>query len=487
MNYRKVNLDLSQIPKKYGKFDWIGAIGCVVPYQIDGTAFNGNISIEGQVKNKLMVSIDNSEPFLVCKESFVVGQLAKRFGSKARIYKYSVGDTVNNLEILEQIVMERKSTVSRNVQFSSKENGYIARCPVHQYTFSILERDLNRGSGCPICGHNRVVAGINDIATENPQLFKWFVDPELATTLSKDTNKMVKLKCPNCSREFMGIPNRYKKGTPSCVCQDGISYPEKLFASILNQLKISYIYQLNNTTFSWCQKYKYDFYFKISGKEYIVELDGGLGHGNKTLLGMDAGDAIRRDQEKNRLAKENHVHLIRIDAFYPDIRKRFSFLWNNIINSELKEILDLDLVDQEVCKIESEKSLVVEIGKLWDDEKLTVSEIMGRTHLGATTVEFYLKKGKELGINNYVPRSRRYTNPSVKKYLKVEDASGKITCVHHGISDFQQHAKALIGRDISSHAIHDSLRKGTFTKSKLKFSYATQSDYEAFIQTIREE
>ncbi len=55
-------------------------------------------------------------------------------------------------------------------------------------------------------------------------------------------------------------------------CGDGISYGEKFVYSMLCELNIDFITQLSHITFSWCEKYKYDFY--IPSINTIVEVHG---------------------------------------------------------------------------------------------------------------------------------------------------------------------------------------------------------------------
>ena len=55
---------------------------------------------------------------------------------------------------------------------------------------------------------------------------------------------------------------------------DGISYAEKFMINVLKQLKLDFKKQLSCSTFKWCKKYRYDFYFRYKNEYYIIETHG---------------------------------------------------------------------------------------------------------------------------------------------------------------------------------------------------------------------
>ena len=488
MSYRKVIIDTSNlIILSNGKIDWKKSIGLNLYYKIEGTNFAGIIKLVDVDGKNLLISIDNKPKIKIGKESLRKGNIAKQLGIKAKIFKFNVGDTINNQKIIEQIIIQHNTVSTNGKKVTSNENGYVVECSIDHYKYEILEKSLIRGRGCSICGKNKVVPGINDIATTNPKLAEWFVDKSLTFKLSKDTNQQVELKCPICGRLFVGIPNHFKKGYPSCVCQkSSLSYPEKLFSSILTQLNIDYISQFGKSTFQWCKSYRYDFYFEIDNNKYIVELDGGLGHGKKSY-NYDSSyidDSIKRDREKDALALEHGIKLIRINVDYPDVRYRFQFIYNSIISSKLSNILDFNKIDLQKCEIDAENSLIVIIGKMWDEDHLTQSEIKQKLQIGETTVSSYLKKGKELGLNNYIPHSRKYVPDHIKKIIKVQNSNNEIICVHKGISDFQRNSKSLINKSVDTSTIYHSLKTNR-PSNGLLFSYAIEEEIQNFINKNR--
>ena len=483
MAYRKVSIDFSNLPIfSENKINWSKSIGLSVKYKIEDTNYSGYIKILGIKGRKICLCIDDNNSFWTNRDSFKNGLISKQFGVKAKIYKYKVGDVINNQRILDQIIITHLCEY-KDKSIENHENGYIVECLTDHYIYKKLEKDLTLNKGCPVCGQNKVIAGINDIATTNPILAKWFVDKSLTYKLSQETNKMVELCCPDCGKTFWGIPNRYKKGYPTCQCQkSNRSYPERLFSSILDQLGVEYIAQAGKKLFEWCKLYRYDFYFKIKGAEYFVELDGGLGHGKTRYYNPQViENSIKRDTEKNLLAQKHGIEMIRIDVDYPCIDHRFEFIYNNIVDSELANLLDFSLVDIERCKTDAESSLLIEVSKLWDDEKLTQTEICKKLNISPTTVSQYLKKGRELGLNNYKEHSRKYVPHHVMKIIKVQNHDGDVICIHEGIQDFFDNVESLVGQKIGSDTIYNSLKTNLPTKSGFLFSYATQDELQDYL------
>jgi hypothetical protein len=92
-------------------------------------------------------------------------------------------------------------------------------------------------------------------------------------------------------------------------CSDGISYPEKFFASLLNQIGIEYEKQKvfewsKEVTSDWkslCGFKKYDFY--ISSFDCIIEVHG-IQHHEESFKRIKGARSLIEEQENDRLKKE---------------------------------------------------------------------------------------------------------------------------------------------------------------------------------------
>ena len=116
------------------------------------------------------------------------------------------------------------------------------------------------------------------------------VNPDDGYIYGQFSNIKVSFKCPICGRvngeKYISSVSKY--GLSCKFCSDGISYPNRLMASLLSELKIDYD---SECYFDWCKfpdyndlsKYTYGKYdFVIETQKIIIEMDGGLGHGNPT-------------------------------------------------------------------------------------------------------------------------------------------------------------------------------------------------------------
>lgn len=85
------------------------------------------------------------------------------------VFYFNENDIINGLLILEKIRIKLNS--------NSLQRGYKVQCLKDNYIYEVLENNLKKkGRGCPVCKNQRVVKGINDIATTHPQYIKYFVN-----------------------------------------------------------------------------------------------------------------------------------------------------------------------------------------------------------------------------------------------------------------------------------------------------------------------
>ena len=204
MAYRKINIDFSTLPVySTGKINWSKCIGEIVSYNIDGTVYSGDIKIVDIYDDKIKIKIDNQDPIIVYKSVFRNGKIAKELGKRAKIFKYYIGEKFKDLLILDQILITKEITIPNKGKVTSTENGYLVKCLKDNYEYKILEKYLSKRRGCPICGHAKVIPGINDIATTDPEFAKWIVHNEDKILYTRNTNKKILLKCPVCGRKFM--------------------------------------------------------------------------------------------------------------------------------------------------------------------------------------------------------------------------------------------------------------------------------------------
>jgi len=201
--------------------------------------------------------------------------------------------------------------------------------------------------------------------------------------------------CPCCKKEYKRkIVNVVRNKHVSCpTCNDGFSYPEKFMANVLTQLNISFDYHYSDKT--WTQKYIYDFRFDYNGSKYIIETDGGLGHGHRNMSKISPEELLDIDRIKDQLATDNGYHIIRIDCDYKN--DRYQYIKQSIINA-LNSILDLSNIDWNECNIKSLDSMFLKVINCYKKDSIFLDNISELTGIKIRTITKYLNEAMKFGI-----------------------------------------------------------------------------------------
>lgn len=342
------------------------------------------------------------------------------------------------------------------------------------HTFiSTINRMLKKeGSGCGVCHGLQICIGYNDIATANPNIASLFANQDEAKLYTQWSGQKVDFKCPNCGHIIKKTISMVSRdGGISCpICGDGYSYPNKFIYNCLMQISNQLDFVEREYKPTWCVfEYKnmrksgrYDIYFSVNNNLYICEMDGGLGHGNRTL-GITTEESLYIDAEKDRLAEEHHITLIRIDCDYKT-GDRYEFIKNNIINSKLSDILDLSKINFDKANIEAQSSLMISACNLWN-EGYTSGQIASKINVASSTVTNYLKKGFKYHI--------------CKSYSKTEStyrSHGRMVICLNNKKIFRSIIDGAKFYDITESVISkccrgESVYGGTYNNEKLVWMY----------------
>ena len=189
----------------------------------------------------------------------------------------------------------------------------------------------------------------------------------------------------------------YIKKSISCICNDGISYPEKFIISLLNQLEIEY--QHDNY---WIENKRYDFY--LPNYNIIIECHGEQHYRDKTGLKTTLKEQIENDEYKKQLALNNNINeYIVIDCRYSEL----DWIKDNILKSKLSKIFNLSNINWIQCEEFALSNKVKEICDYWrfhneiNKEDLSIIDISKIFNLGRATIYKYLKQGTKLDWCNY--------------------------------------------------------------------------------------
>lgn len=189
-------------------------------------------------------------------------------------------------------------------------------------------------------------------------MVKYLKDKNDAFKYMKSSSKKILFKCTDCGYEKMlKINNVYNHGFSCPICGDKISKPNKFTRALLLQLPLENL-QFEYSS-EWTNKKRYDAYFEYKNKKYVIEVDGDQHFTNSEWSSVEKQQI--NDKEKNLLAKENNVKIIRIPFLYKyelnDIKHEFeksvligdlisksNINWNLCIQASVNNIL------KEVCE-----------------------------------------------------------------------------------------------------------------------------------------
>lgn len=421
----------------------------------------------------------HNEEFIKTETSLLSGQgciycgIENNRGIKTP-YKYNVGEIINGLEILEQI--EIKSTRNNLALGFTINKGYKVKCVNDGYIYEAPENSLNDGNGCPVCCNRITISGINDIATTHPHVIQYLLNKEDGFKYSRGSSEKVICKCPHCGHiKEETVSHLCSKGLSCSVCGDNVSYPEKFTMCVLKQLNVNFIPQLTKRIFEWVGKYRYDIYFEINNKKYIIEVNGGQHYEETNRKGART---LEEEQENDKLKKELALKN-GIDCYIElDCRKsELEWIKNSILNSQLNELFDLSQIDWSECERFCRGSFLVDCCKMWNEhENYTTKDIGKLLNLPRTTVGTYLKRGAKIGLCDYTGEKGR-----LRASLKTKGSNayqGKRVYYNGIVYGTIREASEVIG--VSEHIVRRWIYKEIEPEDNIEIRLATKEEVEEY-------
>lgn len=463
---KKVFLD--ELPHNWKGVDWQNCVGRKVHFIYDD--IEGDFEIINYIKgknyyNKLETNYNGriARISIATIDGAGLGNIIGKFSSE---YRYNVGDnfkdknrdiTLIKRETRKQVMPKRTDIV----------RGYKYHCNICGWNEGWLpETMITRGIGCSCCSGTTVVEGTNDIPTTAPWMVDFFPDGyDEAKKYTKQSVKKVIFKCPYCNRKSNKermISNLYKTRLIPCVCSDKMSFMEKYMHNLLLQLTedgqiLDYSYQKK---YDWCEFYNrfkdkntYGIYdFVIEEKKLIVETDGGFHRSNNKMSGQSKEEAEFRDLQKDILASKNGYKVIRITDI-GDFR-------DNILQSDLSNIFNLDYIDWHECLKQTCNNLVKEVCMYKNNNpKSTITSISKIFHINPNLISKWIRIGDKLGWCKYTERITREV--VCVETMELYESARK--CVEYMSKN---------GHDITIYNIRNSLRcHGETSCSGLHFIY----------------
>ena len=293
------------------------------------------------------------------------------------------------------------------------------------------------------------------IVNERPELVQFLKNGKDAYRFTIGSNAVVTVVCPKCGYEHdMVVSNLCKRHFYCPICGSVKSFPEKLFLSVLKNLKIKHIYQLNKTHYKWCDKYRYD--FLLLDKNIIIETNGAqhytceMGYKNCRTI----KETQKIDEIKKRLAEENGYSVRYIDCSKDDLK----FLEKNIINV-LSEFYDVSTINWVKCVLDTCDDGIYNICKKWNEEGeiKNTKEIAEELGISRDSVVRYLHRGTEAGLCHYdgvkerirASRKGNAVSKSKRKKVLVYDKNGNFILEYRNAKDLADNSINVLGVEVT--------------------------------------
>lgn len=204
-----------------GKINWKESVGYKIKF-----IYN---SIEGEVE--LITNKDND--FISIKYKNVIFDINKesfkkcKFGNLLKVvtkdFKIEIGQTIKekniDLTIIDREYRECKGKPDKKGRvYTKNEKWYLYHCNKCGYNGWKIESALLCNTGCSCCANQVVVKGVNDIATTNPELVKYFKGGiEEAQKYTKGSGKKVEVICDICGNTRFVVVSTIKE---NLVCEN---------------------------------------------------------------------------------------------------------------------------------------------------------------------------------------------------------------------------------------------------------------------------
>ena len=383
---------------------WKDSIGLKIPFEYDD--IKGEFEIIGYEHPDKIYVLYNNKQTMVYGKYIKQGRIEKIF-EKEIIWKWNEGDIIQDhvgSHDRHLLIKSRKYIEKNNNPNYRQHKYYQYKCLICGYDctmddFWVNEADLKAGKGCGCCAGTKIIVGINDIGTTFPEAVPYIDDINYVHMHTRTSQKITDMTCPYCGyKKRSSVDKLFYQNFGCPKCSDGFSYPEKFFFNILEQCGIDFKYQLNKKDFSWCDKYKYDFY--LPQYECIVEVNGRQHYDS---VWHHYEQQHQTDIIKRELALSHGIKLyIEIDCS----ESNKEYIKKSLLNSNLP--FNIEEVDYDQADSAAQKNRLRDTCDIYKgNPSIDIKALAKMEQISDTTCVNYLKKGTELGLCNYKSRRKK--------------------------------------------------------------------------------
>lgn len=383
--------------------------------------------IEYKRANNITIQFLNDNYIIYNKryEHFLNGSI-KHPNYKSQLFINRVGERNQNIngdwmEIIEcfgsknnTIKFDDDGSIKINVSYRCFKNGLVAHPIRYEESLLYAYRDISEMIAIPENNISLKDCRYITYGSEN----KYYVKCPYCNKISNDKKFLYSLTYKGYSCEF---------------CSDGISLPNKVLRQISKQLNLNWVFEYNE---KWMGKCKFDAYDKTLRQP--IEMDAKfciIKNDNKMT---DNHNGIRKeidnwkDEEaiKHNIKSPRRVNLMNDKEYY---NNTFDYIKKQLYLA-IGDLYNLDKLDWNKIFIDSQKSLMIEACKLWQEGIYSTTKICEILKLSRSTVLIYLKRGNKLGICNYTKEKsykelgktkRNNNHPNANLYIVIKSNGEK--------------------------------------------------------------
>ena len=485
---------LEELPKKKDisfnnktrGINWEKSIGYKVRFIYDD--IEGDVEIiEYILEYQFLIIKYNHIEFKISINGFKTCSFGNLLNKHTSDFKIEIGVRFKD-EKRDITIIDREYRKDKN---NTKWKYYKYHCNKDGYEGWIIENNLiKRNQGCSCCSGLTVVEGINDIPTTNPEMVKYFVggydEAKLYTKtgVGNPNNKggYIHPICPDCGKiknKKTRIRDIYTYNSMFCSCSDKISFPNKCLYNILHQLKEMYHISCLEFEYSssWTLSKRFDSYFILNNKEYIIEMDGGWHNNNNKMSGQTKEESKAIDNYKDELARQHDIKVIRIDCDYGNNTAiRFEHIKNNIFKSSLNNLFDLNKLYWDKVEDFAMDNLIKTIcefkRKNPNYSTLELSKIFG---LSQRTIISYLKIGNKNHWCKYNPN-----DDGRRKKLVQIFKNGISLGIFDSVTKLEKESLRLFGIKLLNSNISQACKNTNKEYKGFTFRYLTSEEIKEF-------
>ena len=407
-------------------------------------------------ENKVTIKyLNNNTIFKIRTYSILKCQLGELLNKRTHKFKIEIGQIVKDYKRY-LVIIDKEYRVVKDTKYKYYKY-HCNKCGNEDWLREGCI--LNQKQGCNACcpSPQKIVLGINTIWDKARWMCDLGVSEEDAKKHTPNCSKKIIVKCPYCGKKKRKTPNDiYSLHSIGCTCGDGTSYPEKILISLLEQVKINYT---NEYKPNWSNRKRYDFYFELNKKKYIIEVNGSQHYCDK--FGSTLEEQQQNDQYKKELALSNGInYYIELDCRKSDLE----WIKNNIINSELNNAFDLTKIDWIKCEEFALSNRIKEVCDYWrihneiNNEDLTTGDLGKEFNLQSQTIRDYLIKGAKLKWCNYNSKEQNKKigkRNSMSCCKEIEIFKDEISLgIFNSASELEFKSKELFGTELKRQSIY---------------------------------